>query len=60
METRIGTIENYYGGLYLKKGIGVFYWGIENHDGTNWEEITEELYNNLISFEEKRLKKLKL
>ncbi len=53
METRIGTIGNYYGCLYVKKNINGFWWGIENHDGTEWQKITEELYNNLILFEEK-------
>ena len=52
MERRIGSIRNYYGCLYVKKDANNFYWGIENHDGTDWQEITEELYNNLISFEE--------
>ena len=56
METTIGTIGNYYGGLSVMKNADKFYWGIENYDGTEWEEITEELYNNLISFEEKRSK----
>lgn len=54
METKIGTIGNYYGGLSIKTECGKFYWGIENYCGTEWEEITEELYNNLISFEKKR------
>jgi hypothetical protein len=53
METRIGTIGNYYGCLYVMKKEDRFYWGIENYDVTDWQEITEELYNNLISFEEK-------
>ena len=56
METTIGTIGNYYGCLSVMKDADEFYWGIENWDGTEWEEITEELYNNLISFEEKRSK----
>lgn len=56
MEKQIGTICNYYGALSVNTEDGKFYWGIENWDGTEWEEITEELYNNLISFEEKRSK----
>ena len=54
MEIQIGTIGNYYGGLSVMQDSDKFYWGIENYDGTEWEEITEELYNNLISFEKKR------
>lgn len=56
METSIGEICNYYGGLSVKKEDGKYFWGIENYDGTEWEEITEQLYSNLISFEEKRSK----
>lgn len=52
METRIGEIGNYYGCLYVKKEESKFYWGIENYSETDWQEITEELYKNLISFEE--------
>ena len=52
------AIANYVvaGCLSVMKENDKFYWGIENWDGTDWEEITEELYNNLISFEEKRSK----
>jgi len=54
MVRKIGTIGNYYGNLSVMKDENKFYWGIENYNGIKWEEITEELYNNLISFEEKR------
>ena len=54
METGIGTIGNYYGCLSVKKEEDKYFWGIENWDGTDWEEIPKELYDNLISFEEKR------
>ena len=43
----VGGIGNYYGGLSIKRENGTPYWGIENYDGTYWEEISEELYNLL-------------
>jgi len=57
MQTQIGTIGNYYGNLSVMKEEDKFYWGIMNWNGIDWEEITEELYNNLICFEENRPKK---
>ena len=51
MQTRIGNISNYYGGLNIKKEKNKYYWGIENWDGTEWEEIPETLYNELLNFE---------
>jgi hypothetical protein len=45
---RVGKIGNYYGGLYIKTINDKFYWGIENHDGVEWEEISKELYELLI------------
>ena len=53
MKTKIGTINSYYGFLYVKKEDGYF-WGIENWDGIYWERIPKELYDNLVSFEKKR------
>ena len=54
METTIGTIGNYYGCLSVMKDADKFYWGIENWDGTEWEEITEELHANAkIAIDEK-------
>jgi hypothetical protein len=44
----IGEIGNYYGGLSIKEEGDIFYWGIENWDGTFWEEISESLYDELI------------
>jgi hypothetical protein len=55
--TTVGGISNYYGGLLIKKDDGKYFWGIENHNGTGWEEIPKKLYDTLISFEKKRLKK---
>lgn len=54
METEIGTIGNYYGGLAVKEEDGKFFWGIENWDGTGWEEIPESLYRSLVEFEKSR------
>ena len=50
METEIGEICNYYGGLTVKSEGGKFYWSIENWDGHYREEITEPLYLELIKF----------
>ena len=36
----IGNIGNYYGGLFIKKHEGKYYWLIENYD-TNFEDISE-------------------
>ena len=46
-ERDIGAIGNYYGGLTVKTENNKFYWGIENWDGTLWEEIPESLFNEL-------------
>lgn len=51
MQSQIGTIGNYYAGLHVLKDKDKFYWSIENWDGCDWEEITEELYNSLILFQ---------
>ena len=51
METRIGNIGNYHGGLSVKKEDGKFYWGIQDWDDTSWEEISETLYDALLKFE---------
>ena len=47
-EKLIGEIGNYYGNLSVKEKGGKFYWGIENYNGTYWEEISEDLYNALL------------
>ena len=52
----IGSIGNYYGGLYVKEENGKFYWIIEDHDTDfdnikEWQEIGEELYNKLMCYE---------
>ena len=56
METiGIGNIGNYYGGLHIAKDDDKFYWLIENYDTdfsdrSEFEEIPESLYNELIKF----------
>ncbi len=50
----IGAIGNYYGGLYITKYNDKFYWIIENYDTnfndiTEWDEIPESLYNELLT-----------
>jgi len=45
-------IGNYYGGLEIKEEEGKYFWGIENYDGTDFEEIPKYLYDALIKFSE--------
>jgi hypothetical protein len=59
METSIGTIGNYYGGLSVKKEGEKYFWGIENYDGTKWEEIPKKMYDRLIYFEKQRVREQK-
>jgi hypothetical protein len=51
---RIGKIENYYGGLYIKEEDGKYYWSIENFDGQNFKEIPKYLYQALLCYEKAR------
>ena len=57
-ERGIGKIGNYYGGLAVRDNNGVPEWGIENWNGTYWEEIPQELYIALNSFQNKLENKL--
>jgi hypothetical protein len=50
----IGSIGNYYGGLYVKNENDKYYWSIENWDGMDWEEIPESLYDELVKFEDSK------
>jgi len=50
----IGDIGNYYGGLLVMSEDGKFFWGIEDHNGTDWKEIPEELYLALLKYENER------
>ena len=50
----IGDIGNYYGGLSVKTKDGKFFWGIEDHNGTDWQEIPESLYLALMKYETER------
>ena len=52
METSIGNIDNYYGGLMVKSGENIFFWGIEDHSGIRWEEIPKSLHDELIKYNE--------
>lgn len=52
MRKKIGSIKNYYGGLFIREEKGKYYWGIENWNGIEWEEIPKNLYDTLIEFEE--------
>lgn len=44
----IGSIGNYYGDLSVKSKNGKFFWSIENYNGDHWEEISKELYTELL------------
>ena len=49
----IGTIGKYYGNLQVARDDeGRFFWGIEDHDGCEWEQIPKSLYDELVKFEE--------
>ena len=50
----IGRIANYYGGLSVKSEGAKFYWGIENYDGIEWEEIPASLFRALNAFEDSK------
>lgn len=52
MKRDIGNIGNYYGCLEVKVENERYFWGIENWDGTHWEEIPKYLYDALIKFED--------
>lgn len=54
-EESIGTIGNYYGGLWVKEEDGSYYWSIENYNGHHWKEIPKSLYDELIKLERKEL-----
>ena len=43
-------IGNYYGGLEIKEEDGKYYWGIENYNDTEYEDIPKYLYDALVKF----------
>lgn len=49
-EFAAGDIGNYYGGLSVKVEDGKAYWGIEDWNGTGWQEIPDYLYFALVQF----------
>ncbi len=52
MEKRIGKIHNFYGHLNVKEEDEKYYWCINCQiSENNWQEITKQLYNELINFE---------
>ena len=48
-ETGIGTI-----GVIVREQGGKFYWGRVEFDSVQWEEIPQDLYQSLISYENER------
>lgn len=55
-EKQIGTLGNYYSGLYVKYEDERYYWSIHNYDGRQWEEIPEYLFRTLVEYENSRNK----
>lgn len=52
---KISGIGNYYGGLEIQRDIdGRFYWGIENWNGTTYDEIPKELFEAIKDFEHRK------
>lgn len=60
---RIGTVKNFYGGIWITKEDGKCYWCIEDHgyypafapfDQAFWKEISQELYNELKNHKSKQ------
>jgi len=54
----VGSIQNYYGQLFIAEHNGKYYWIIENYDTDlesikKWEEIPENLYLELLQFKNK-------
>lgn len=47
----IGNIGNYYGGLKILKYNEKYYWDITGYGGDDPQEITEDLYNELLKFQ---------
>lgn len=49
---QVGTIGNYYGGLFIRQEGEHYQWSIEDYDDSHqWEEIPLELYQALLAFE---------
>ena len=46
------NIWNTYGGLRVKSSNGKFYWSIRDYWGDDWSEISEELYNEIIKWDD--------
>jgi len=40
-------IGNYYGGIEICVYQGKYYWGMQDYNATDWEEIDEEFYLTL-------------
>lgn len=43
----VGGIRNYYGGLVIKEDDSKFYWGLDDYEDIDFEEISETLYLEL-------------
>lgn len=38
-------VGNTYGGLHIKEEDGKFFWSVEDYNGHDWQEISEQTYN---------------
>lgn len=45
----VSPIHNYYGAVAVKEEKGLFYIGLDNHDGCEWTEIGKPLYEAFLS-----------
>jgi hypothetical protein len=50
------NVCNTYGSLRVKSSNGKFYWSIEDYSGDHWLEISENLYNEIIKWDENERK----
>jgi hypothetical protein len=48
MKDQTNNPLNYYSKYWLRIKEGGWEWGREDGDGIEWEEISEELYNNIL------------
>jgi hypothetical protein len=46
--TEVGTVGNYYGGLWIMQKDGKAYWAIENHNGFYWDPCPRPVFDALL------------
>ncbi len=55
----IWTIWNYYWDLKVLEVVWRYYRSIEDHSSCQWQEITKDLYDSLLSFNKLKISKIK-